>query len=191
MKYEVNEVKTVCTFDELSDTAKMRVVDEVYEWDFEWDMKCYMELDVDPHFSTEVEVQYDFSCSQGSGLNLYGTFDLSELMKYALEYWDERTEGETWKHAANHWHTYSTWGFRDTMLDLQEAYENCGIPENEALEIADAVCGAMDGLCSKLYDEGERCIEWYGNPEYHEGKLYYENGAFWGDECDYQMMKTA
>lgn len=180
MKYEVNETKTLCTFDELDEDARENAARMEEECIFHEDMKDMFAIDVDYYFSTEVHMQYDFSCSQGSGLNVYGTFDMNELLHYAMQIEDKRLEGVQYEHGANRWYTYCTWDIEEDYLKWAMVDE-CGLPESEAEGYAEKICEAMEDLCRNLYNRGEEQLEWYRMPEHWEGSemLFTEDGKFY------------
>lgn len=189
MKYTVTEEREIVTFDELSQSRQDKVAQEALQWDFQYDMDYYMEDMVEPHFTTDVQVQYDFSHTQGSGLNLYGEFLLNELLEYACGYQYDQLDGITYKMEPNHRYTYCTWGSRMEMEAIQDLIleSELEISEEDALDIADHICGAMEGLCERLYDMGDKQQEWYWNPERYEEDLFYTNGEFFGKTWNFKI----
>lgn len=183
MEYTVVEARKVVTFDELSERSKERVVRFLSGLDFQQFMGYQKEFEVEHWFHTQVDMQWDFSYSKGSGLNIYGTFLLEELANFADGCWDEKLESEDFTVQPNRLGTYSVWW--SEVEGLAERIEDCGIGADEARETAERICTAMEGLCRKLYKNGESQLEWYWKPEAHEGELYYQDGGWFGllDDC--------
>lgn len=74
-------------FHELNKDVQNRIVEEgkigYFEWEFDLDFQdlCKYDLiDLFPH--SDLKVQYDFSCCQGSGLNIYGNFSLEDFANF-------------------------------------------------------------------------------------------------------------
>ena len=138
---------------------------------------------------SDPEVQYDFSCSQGSGLNVYGEFDLDELANLAGVTLPHYIDGDIRvKCEPNRWYTYSRWCREYYGADIETALQEEGVFDSPNCDPALVeglilkICSAMDDLCGRIYAIGEDEIERFLEPGHwsNDETLYLEDGTFYG-----------
>lgn len=77
---------TAYDYNELTEKAKTRAYDTIYEFILDSVNDCFYEDTKDElcdRFCNSIlDLQYDFSACQGAGLNIYGNFDLRDYLPY-------------------------------------------------------------------------------------------------------------
>ena len=77
---------TAYDYNELTGQAKTRAYDRIYEFMIDFVNDCFYEdtkYELNNRFCNSIlDLQYDFSSCQGSGLNIYGNFDLRDYLPY-------------------------------------------------------------------------------------------------------------
>lgn len=77
---------TAYDYNELTGQAKTRAYDRIYEFMIDFVNDCFYEDtkdDLCDRFCNSIlDLQYDFSYRQGSGLNIYGDFDLRDYLPH-------------------------------------------------------------------------------------------------------------
>lgn len=160
----------VYTFDELSDSAKDRVRDDMYVPYWESYTDCAyeaMRFDLDTMFpNSDLKVQFDFSCTQGSGVNIYGVMKLTDAIN-ALQTNDtcpltdeqsaelmERYSYVEFMFSENYRYTYSM-KFIDRNNDIEWNYTDGETDDNECLimQVKRATCDFLEDIERKMYDE--------------------------------------
>lgn len=135
--------------------------------------------------SSEPQCEFDYSCSQGSGLNIYGDFSMNDLLNVAGL---EPLQDDCTIYLKPHYNrcTYSLWIQYYYMEDLIATLEcDCGIDKyDQCFKIAESICKAMNTLCTDLYLHGEEIISSYANPDCHIGELFESDGTFYCMEND-------
>lgn len=172
------------TFDELNDDAKQTAKQNLLNdpWYFWGDLDAWASWEIYPHFEETpygVKWQGAFDFSQGDGCNIYGDFSYNDLRKLAnLE---PISEDVIITLEANPRYTYSLWPISYGNKIAWQLCENDITPNVEEIE---AICDAMDKLCSELRNEGEYLIfEGYLDSSIYEGQLFTENGEYYGTEA--------
>ena len=81
-----NITMTAYDYNELTGQAKTRAYDRIYEFMIDFVNDCFYEDTKnglrDRFCNSDLDLQYDFSACQGSGLNIYGDFDLRDYLPY-------------------------------------------------------------------------------------------------------------
>jgi hypothetical protein len=187
MKYAKPYNEPVFYFEELSESAQMRVVSDNVECFLVEDMNAALNYYLGTEFAnSEPEMQYDFSYCQGSGLNLYGKFDLNDLVYFACGYYLDETATVTIP--ANRHYNYCKWDcsdeYKSAIYDaIGEAldfyyYDISKEQEEEYDAIVNAICERMRDFCDELYLQGEGIIDEYNTKEFNENTLFDEFGAY-------------
>lgn len=160
----------VYDFTELSEEAK----ENVRQWylDDETRPEIFSES-IDNFLSenfgkSELKVQYDLGYCQGDGLNIYGKFDLSDMLdKISFDdfsekekrfiHWAINNYPNTGKIPANNHYCYCIADQGDYIENLIDDLENCGIRDinHKALEKFESSCiEYFESLCSEFEEDG-------------------------------------
>lgn len=115
-------------FDELDPSARLdiarRTADDNLEYDmeFEHDQLAYM------FTRSNVELQWDASCCQGSGVNIYGTFSINDLLEFAgFDPIDDEFDIDI---PVNRMGTYSRWDDSYYRCDIVSAIDEQFCPDS-------------------------------------------------------------
>lgn len=77
---------TAYDYNELTGQAKTRAYDTIYDFMLDFVNDCFYEDTKDDlcdrFCNSDLDLQYDFSSCQGSGLNIYGNFDLRDYLPH-------------------------------------------------------------------------------------------------------------
>lgn len=77
---------TAYDYNELTGQAKTRAYDRIYEFMIDCVNDCFYEDTKDElcdrFCNSDLDLQYDYSARQGSGLNIYGDFDLRDYLPH-------------------------------------------------------------------------------------------------------------
>ena len=198
MRSYVKEYK-VYQFKELMEEAKekakkdyLRECSDLLVRDFEDYANEYLS---NKYPSSDLKVEFDFSCSQGSGLNIYGSFVFSDfdytgkgdynwLLKYVNEF-------ELRNHCDNY--TYSlksidknntidivVGDFNDNMPDYAEMDED---GRKEVEKLIDNIFTQLENIEKDLYDTGYDMLTFISDEDMQEMSSineweYLEDGSF-------------
>ena len=204
--YTVTEIKTLYTFDELSDTAKDTaannhiecspwVLDDIVQEYISWNMHALRGVIVkNGKYENRLNYEYDMGCCQGSGFNFYGEFYLTDIFDLIGEDVPddkrEDAEGETVIFKSNSGHngyTFSGWdnslGYRDELeARIAEVFPD--VLPAAAQDFAREFCDKMHEHCRAVYDDlWEYITEGVYielDDEIHDGELYDAQGNFCG-----------
>ena len=186
----IQTTKDLYFFDELDQAAQDNAARFEIECMFSDDMNCLIE-DVALDFpNSEIEAQYDYSYTQGSGLNLYGKFALNDLVHYATGHYLDHDEADAVivKLTSNHHYNYCLWDVTYHAIieaALTDYFEEFG-PESDTIEeLTEAITDKMLDLCDAIYTQGETVLEGYYEPERYECMLFDEFGQWEGHTWDY------
>ena len=196
--------KRIYRFAELSADAQATAASHAWELDFSYyfDDECRYILNQNFSDTEGIKIQWDYSYSQGSGLNLYGTFSVGDIVSLALEH--AAIQGETLPPTPagvdmdamisippNPRYTYSKWDMSDYRDIIAEALADQGYDADgtEADTVAAHACARIGDICGLLYDEGDSMtMAYYDADSYaHEGVWYYADGTY---ACNDEDMDT-
>lgn len=180
----ITKTYKVYTFDELSDEAKKKVKND--HSDFLAEVETFTEICNEKIKNTfpnsNLKVQYDFSCSQGNGLNIYGDLDFNDVLENNKNEFSEK-EIKTLKEyleyvydyhiKPNRYYTYCTVEqenfYNDIIWDLKEFFEK--INKDLIKKFDNIVRDFISGFCDDLYNEG---YDFFYNISDEEMKEYCE-----------------
>jgi hypothetical protein len=197
-------VETYYSFEDLTDDQQWNIAMQMVEWQLNADMQCEFEYIESLFPDSKIKWQWCDS-GQGSGVNIYGTFSINDLLKYAGYDPIEHPFDITFE--PNRWYTYSLWGSnRYHMYDgdigeaVQQEYydwlDEHGYFDGNQDVWADTfvtswngmiedICDKMDELCTREYRYLDHLIyDWYRDPDCHDGEYYNADGTFAGYEWD-------
>ena len=201
---EVTKEYSVYNYCELSEDAKYRVKREYLELDrSSEDFEYMLKEDLDDRFETSpLSVNFDFSCSQGSGLNIEGSLEFSDILQIeeicnkftekenrALYFYFEECYINPYKFYENMRYSYSCKDADRQYLASHILYE---LEENHVSNInadlvervSDAILDYMEKLEKSFYEWGMEYFYEISDEDMEEisneyGWKYLADGEVW------------
>lgn len=185
----VMESVNLYTFAELSEEAKDAAAQWYGSTAFDINFAEYIDTRLAELFpNSEPEALYDFGCTQGSGFDIVGTFDIVDLLKLAGYNPADPTEyvlnpwRDVFVHRRTDRYTYCTWG--NAKADVSDYLYMETFSRHLTDDAAEKICDAMQETCSDLMQAGWDELDYYRTPDAHGDTLYTADGTFWGYQCD-------
>ena len=173
---EITRIEKICDFNELSESAKdnarCRYLENFHEADMFTDM-CEDRIKED-FPNSNLEVQYSLSSCQGDGLNIYGQFAISDIIKFIRTHYEqydcilnykqkrfmnylEKQEDITIENKSNTHYCYYTDKANDVSYYIEYDFENNyfrDIPYDTIQIIANMFDVCFKKYCKVLEEEG-------------------------------------
>lgn len=195
---------TIYRYCELSEDAKDRVKREQLELDRNWeDFQFMLKEALNDRFETSpLSVKFDFSYTQGSGLNIEGGLEFHDILQIkeicnkftekenrALYFYFEECHIKPYEFYKNERYSYSCKKFdrpylaSHIMYELEEDYVS-NINTDLIERVSDAILDYMEDLEKYFYEWGEEYFYKISDEEMEEisnsnGWEYLENGQTW------------
>ena len=190
--YTVTKELGLYTFDELSPTAQDRAGRELCAVSFADAFEDVINSMLDGKFTrSKIETVYSLNDCQGDGFDIRGSFDIVDLLEIAgiphdsnhvvLNPWRDMYE---YRRTDNY--TYSAWDTQAGDLSYWLA-ESAFFRDTDADSVADSIAKSMYELCKSIEQEGYDEIDWYYTADAHDGHVYDETGAYFGEAWDLEQ----
>lgn len=173
------------TFNELSETAKDAAAQWKCETCFRDDFGEYVDMRLEDLFpGSKPQPLYDFGCTQGSGFDIVGTFDIVDLLKVAGYDPDDATEWvlnpwrDAYRRTRTDHYTYCKWPYETSNISDYLYMETFSRYTYD--DAAEKICSAMHDLCKDLFQAGWDQMDFYHDPEAYSDELFKADGSIYG-----------
>ena len=179
---------------ELDERAKEKAIKNYLEYYYNSNIEVYnnyLDFEISDMFpNSDIKYQYDLSCSQGSGFNLYGflsVVDACELLNLSIEdinRVNSLADSSFFEIPYNNKYTYSTAQFIDVGFDCCEL---TGEDFDFFNEFIFKLIDRIDSLNSTFYNASE---EYVNNPDFEhieKKEWFYKDGRYFveGEDDDW------